>query len=125
MSTNLLEGPPSLGKSSWNPKLACAIALVLVFSAGGVVGAVAMDFVVHGQRPPVFDSPAGKALYFERLQKELNLTPDQSEQMESILNDFWHYYRSVLNASKARVEQVLNEQQRQKFEHLLQETPKR
>jgi hypothetical protein len=41
--------------------------------------------------------------------------------MESILNDFWQYYRSVLSESKSRVEQVLNEEQRRKFERLLQE----
>jgi hypothetical protein len=125
MSTNLLEDSPALGKSRWNPKVACTVALVLVFSAGGALGALTMDFVVHGQHRPAFETPGGKALYFERLQKELDLTPAQSEQMESILNDFWHYYRSVLNESKVRVEQVLNEQQRQKFERLLQENPKR
>ena len=70
---------------------------------------------------PAFDTPAGKALYFERLQKELQLSPAQAEQMQSILNDFWDYYRTVLSDSKTRVEQVLNEQQRKKFEHLLQE----
>jgi hypothetical protein len=42
--------------------------------------------------------------------------------MESILNDLWHDYRSVLNDSKFRVEQVLNERQRQKFERILQDS---
>ncbi len=125
MSTNLLEESPALGTSRWNPKVACAVALVLVFLSGGVLGALVMDLRVHGQHPPVFDSPGGKALYFDRLQKELGLTPAQSEQIESILNDLWHDYRSVLNDSKVRVEQVLNEEQRQKFDRLLQEPQKR
>ena len=124
MSTNLLESP-ALGRSWWNPKVACGLALLLVFLSGGVLGALSIDLVVHRQHPPLFDTPGGRALYFERLQKELNLTPAQSEQMESILNDFWHYYRSVLNDSKVRVEQVLTEEQRQKFERLLQEPQKR
>src|SRR5271157_4421946 len=124
MSTNLLESP-ALGKSRWNPKVACAVSLVLVFLSGGVLGALTMDLRVHRLHPPVFDTPGGRGLYFERLQKELNLTPAQSDQIESILNDFWHYYRSVLNDSKVRVEQVLNEEQRQKFERLLQEPQKR
>ena len=38
-----------------------------------------------------------------------------------MLNDFWQYYRTVLSESKTRVEQLLNDEQRQKFEHLLQE----
>ena len=50
-----------------------------------------------------------------------NLTPAQQVQMESILNDCWLYYRTVLSDSKSRVEQILNAEQRKKFEHLLQE----
>jgi hypothetical protein len=41
--------------------------------------------------------------------------------MESILNDFWQYYRTVLSESKIKVEQILNEEQRRKFERILQE----
>ena len=70
---------------------------------------------------PDFDTPAGKIRFFERMQKELNLTPAQSDQMQSILNDFWQYYRSVLSDSKSRVEQILNDDQRRKFEHMLQD----
>jgi len=124
MSTELLDSP-ALGKSRWNPKVACAVSLVLVFLSGGVLGAVIMDLGVHKQRPPVFDTAGGRALYFERLQRDLSLTPAQSEQIESVLNDLWHDYRSVWNDSKVRVEQVLNEDQKQKFERMLQEPQKR
>jgi len=60
----------------------------------------------------------------ERLQKELDLTPAQSEQIQSVLNDFWQYYRTVLSDSKQRVEQLLNPDQRKKFERLLQQQSK-
>jgi hypothetical protein len=85
-----------------------------------------MDLRVHNRmRPPVLETAAGRALYFERLQKELNLTPVQSEQIQSVLNDFWMYYRTVLSDSKQRVEQLLDEQQRKKFElYLQQQLPK-
>ena len=119
-SANLLERSP-IGKT-WNPRLACLVTLSLVFLCGAVVGALAMDFGVHSRtRPPAFDTPQGKAAYFERLQQELDLTPAQSEQIKSILNDFWQYYRSVLSESKYRVEQLLNEEQRIKFEKILQQ----
>jgi hypothetical protein len=39
--------------------------------------------------------------------------------MESILNDFWQYYRTVLSDSRTKVEQILNEEQRRKFERIL------
>jgi len=120
MSTNLLERA-SLGGYA-DPKILCAVTLTLVFLCGAAAGALAMNLGVHTHlHQPAFDTPTGKALYFERLQKDLDLTPAQSEQMQSILNDFWDYYRTVLSDSKVRVEQVLNEQQRKKFEHLLQE----
>ncbi|HTX36411.1 MAG TPA: hypothetical protein VME43_15385 [Bryobacteraceae bacterium] len=108
--------------SSWSPKLAVGITLTLVFLCGVAAGAVAMNLGVHNLlHQPAFDTPAGKALYFEHLQKELDLTPAQSEQIQSVLNDFWLYYRTVLSDSKARVEQLLNEEQRKKFERMLQE----
>ncbi|HXS96153.1 MAG TPA: hypothetical protein VN736_16225 [Candidatus Limnocylindrales bacterium] len=121
MNTNLLE-KPAAGRA-WDPRTACALALVLVFLCGCAVGALVMDLGVHKARPRVvaFDSPAGKRAYFERLQKELNLTPAQSDQMESILNDFWQYYVSVLSESKTKVEQILTPDQRTKFEKILQE----
>lgn len=112
---------PALGGKSWNPKMACALALGLVFLVGAATGALLMDFKVHRNRIPAFETPAGKALYFERVQRELNLTPAQSEQMQSVLNDFWQYYRTVLTDGKQRVESILTEEQRQKFEKMLQQ----
>jgi hypothetical protein len=102
--------------------VACAVVLGLVFLCGAATGALVMDFGVHGRsHTPAFDTPAGKAAYFEKMQKELDLTPAQSEQIQSVLNDFWQYYRTVLSDSKQRVEQLLNDQQRKKFEELLQQ----
>jgi len=109
-------------KRSWDPRVVCAVTLALVFLTGAAAGAIVMDLRVHDRfRPPVFDAPAGKAAYFERMRKELDLTPAQSDQMESILTDFWQYYRTVMTDSKHRVEQLLNEEQRQKFNRLLQQ----
>jgi len=119
-STSVTEGPAVAGRS-WDPRVACAVALALVFLCGAAAGALVMDFGVHRTRIPSFETPAGKALYFERMQRELNLTPAQSEQMQSVLNDFWQYYRTVLSDGKQRVEALLNPEQRQKFEKMLQQ----
>jgi uncharacterized membrane protein len=120
MSTNLLE-KATLGREV-DPKVVCAVTLVLVFLVGAAAGALAMNMGLHARMHQLaFDTNAGKALYFERLQKELQLTPAQAEQERSILNDFWDYYRTVLTDGKVRVEQVLNDDQRKKFEHMLQE----
>jgi Spy/CpxP family protein refolding chaperone len=106
----------------WNPRAVAAITLSLVFLCGAAAGALVMDLRIHDRlRPPVLDTATGKALYFERLQKELDLTPAQSEQIQSILNDFWQYYRSVMSDSKQRVEQILTDEQRKKFARFLQQ----
>ena len=121
MSPNLLERA-SLSRA-WDPRLVCAITLTLVFLCGAAAGAVLMSFGgLHARlHQPGFDTAAGKALYFARIRKELDLTPAQTEQMQSILNDLWQYYRVMISDSRVRVEQVLNEEQRKKFEKILQE----
>ncbi len=119
-SANLAE--KSLTGRYRNQRFVCGVVLTLIFLSGAVVGALAMDFGVHNRpRPPAFETAQGKALYFERLKKDLDLTPAQAEQVESVLNDLWQYYRSVLSDSKQRVEQILNDQQRVKFEKWLQQ----
>jgi Spy/CpxP family protein refolding chaperone len=107
---------------AWNPRLVAGISLALVFLCGALAGALVMDFGVHNRlRPPSFETAQGQALYYDRLQKELDLTPAQSDQVKSILNDFWQYYRTVLSEGRGRIEQVLTPEQRQKFARLLQE----
>jgi Spy/CpxP family protein refolding chaperone len=120
MSSSVLEraSPARL----WDPRLACAVALALVFLCGAAVGALVMDLGVHRRNvTPAFDTPQGKAAFFDRMNRELKLTPAQSEQMQSILTDFWDYYRTVLSDGKSRIEQILTPEQRQKFEAILQE----
>jgi len=120
MSTSLLE-KASFARS-WDPKVACMVTLTLVFLCGAAAGALVMNFGVHNRlHQPSFDTAVGKEVYFSRMKRELDLTPAQQEQMESILNDFWTYYRTVLSESKTKVEQILNEEQRRKFERILQE----
>ncbi len=120
MSANLVER--AAGSSAWNPRVAGFTVLALMFLCGVAAGALAMNLGLHEHlHQPAFDTRAGRTLYFERLRKELDLTPAQAEQLQSILNDFWQYYRTVLSDSKTRIDQVLNPEQRRKFDHMLQE----
>jgi Spy/CpxP family protein refolding chaperone len=123
-SASVLERPAT--SRSWNPKLAFAVVLALVFLSGAASGALLMDFRVHNRyRPPTFEEAAGKALNFEHMQRELNLTEAQSDQIRSVLSDFWQYYHTVLSDSKQRVEQLLTADQRARFEKMLQEGGRR
>lgn len=124
MSPNILE--KTAFSRFWDPRLVCAVTLALVFLCGAAAGAVVMNMGGHARlHQPKFDTEPGKALYFERMQRDLNLTPAQLEQMRSTLNDFWQYYRNVLSDGKSRVEQILNDEQRRKFERMLQENTPR
>src|ERR1039458_1163050 len=107
-SPGILERP-TFGRA-WNPRLVAGISIALVFLCGALAGALIMDFGVHNRlRPPSFETAQGQTLYFDRLQRELDLTPAQSDQVKSILNDFWQYYRTVLSEGRGRIEQVLTQ----------------
>ena len=117
MSLNPVLDKAPLSRWVWNPRVACALTLTLVFLCGAVVGALAHNSLHRGGRI----SEAGKTIYLERLRKDLDLTPAQVEQMGSILEDFAVYYHNVLSDGRSRIEQILNDDQRVKFERLLQE----
>jgi Spy/CpxP family protein refolding chaperone len=123
MNANVLDMAPV--RSLWNARVTCGVTLALVFLCGAVIGALVMDFGVHGRgQVAAFDTPQGKAAYFQRMQKELDLTPAQAEQIGLILNDFWQYYRTVLSDAKQRIEVLLTPEQKVRFERLLQDQKK-
>ncbi|HEY7388252.1 MAG TPA: hypothetical protein VH640_07070 [Bryobacteraceae bacterium] len=120
MSTELLER--SRLRQGWDARLAVGAVLLLVFMCGVAAGALATDSRAHSRMHQVtFDAPGGRALNFDHLQKELNLSAPQAEQVSSILADMWQYYRTVLTDTKSRVEQVLTREQRDKFEQILRD----
>ncbi len=123
MNLNTLEVP---ARSVWSPKVAGLVTLVLVFLCGAAIGAVVMDLGVHNRhRHAALDSLNTNSASFERVEKELDLTPAQAEQVQSILADSWQYYVTVLNDRKLRIEQILTPEQRLKFERLLEQANKK
>lgn len=99
------------------------LTILLVFLTGAIAGAVAMNLGAHRyiHRSVPFWTEGGKDIWLQRWKKELNLTPEQSQEMVVILDDFGTYYRNVLSDGKARILRILNEDQRRKFDKLLQE----
>ena len=108
-----------------NPKVSIAFTLVLVFLVGAVVGALAMNLGVHKglHRVPFWTDP-GKQISLQRLQKELDLTPEQTEQLKTALDDFSRYYQDVLAIGKTSIYRILNDRQQQKFDRLMNEAQK-
>jgi Spy/CpxP family protein refolding chaperone len=105
------------------PKTVCIATMLLVFLAGSMVGAVVMSVShkrLHASSAPLWTSDA-KTVYLEKVKKDLDLTPEQTEQMETILDDFVQYYHTVLSDGKARIFQILQPEQRRKFERMIEQ----
>ena len=102
---------------------ACIGTLTLVFLTGVISGAVAMNLGAHKwiHRSAPFYTEGGKEVWLQRWKKDLNLTPEQSQEMTAIVDDFGLYYQNVLREGKARILRVLNEDQKRKFDKLLEE----
>ena len=115
---------------SWrNPKVLQV--LVLVFVAGALSGAVTYRLGRIFLRPIVVDTAPAPPLTMGgkdtlgMLKRELNLTPAQAGQVAAIIDDYRHYYGNIQDqfddlraTGKRRVLQVLDAEQRSKFEKL-------
>ena len=124
MSHNLLAKPTQI--QFWeSPKFAGAGVLLLVFLCGAVAGAAAMNLGAHTMlHPHPFWDNSAKTEYLKSVSRQLDLTPDQAAQMSSILDDFAKYYQTVLSDGRARIFNILNDEQKRKFEQMLKERPR-
>jgi Spy/CpxP family protein refolding chaperone len=115
-----------------NPKVIST--LVVVFLAGAAVGALGMQLGLHEKlhrTAAAASKPvplAAKDAVLQRFKTELNLTPAQTQQISSILDDYRHYYQSLQDQlddvramGKTRIVQILDDQQRQKFDKMMSE----
>lgn len=116
-----------------NPKVIGT--LLLVFLAGGAVGALTMQMGLHERLhrtvsaasvpAPVHKASTNDALV-QRFKTELNLSGDQTDKIAMVLEDYRQYYQSlqdqlddVRSTGKNRILQILDEQQRAKFEKIV------
>ena len=121
-----MSSPPH---ASWqNPRVLTT--LLLVFLCGSLAGALVMRYGVHTamhKAPPAW-TEGGREISLQRFEKELDLTPDQSREMERILDDFMMYYHTlqsqmdeVRGTGKERILRILNDDQKKRFEGMLQD----
>ena len=116
-----------------NPKVIGT--LLLVFLAGGAVGALTMQMGLHERLHRTVSAasvpaPAHKAssndALVQRFKTELNLSGDQTDKIAMVLDDYRQYYQSledqlddVRSTGKNRIMQILDPQQRAKFEKIV------
>ncbi len=93
-----------------------------------MAGALAFRYGFHNSPAPQapYWSEAGKEISLQRLQRELDLTEQQSEEIALILDDFVKYMHSlqvqmdeVRADGKRRILNVLDERQKKKFHEML------
>jgi hypothetical protein len=113
-----------------NPRILTT--LVLVFLTGAMAGAIGMRAGLHEQlhRGAVYWRGDKAEFSYDRLKTELHLTPDQSERLKTILDDFVKYHEDletqiedVRATGRNRIVQMLTPEQRKRFEQLSNQIP--
>jgi Spy/CpxP family protein refolding chaperone len=112
-----------------NPRILTT--LILVFLTGAMAGAIGMQFGLHQK---LHDNARywsdKKEFSYDQLKRDLNLTPDQSERMKTVLDDFVKYHddletqiEDVRATGRNRILQILTPEQRKRFEDLSGQLP--
>jgi Spy/CpxP family protein refolding chaperone len=118
--------------SACNAKVAGTLAVV--FLAGAAVGALTMQMGLHERLHrtvsaatlPVIPKAPNNDAMIQRFKTQLNLSADQTDKIAMVLADYREYYQSledqlddVRSTGKSRIMQILDEQQRAKFEKIM------
>jgi hypothetical protein len=112
-------------RAPWqNPRILST--LFLVFLAGGASGALWMQLGLHERlHRAVAAAPRepSREAVLQQFRTELDLSSDQSEKIALVLEDYQQYYQSLRDqlddlrsTGKTRILQILNPDQRDKFE---------
>jgi hypothetical protein len=117
------------GDSPWrNPRVVFIV--VLIFLTGSAAGALGMRYSLRSQiqKPAPSWKEGGKEISLKQFKKELNLSPDQAVEIETILDDFMMYYQTlqaqmdeVRASGKDRILRILKPEQQEKFTRMLSE----
>lgn len=119
-------------RPSWQDPRILAL-LLLIFLCGALAGALTMRAGLHEKLhrgSPYWRDEKSQVFSYETLKKELDLTSEQSDRLKTILDDFVKYHEDLeaqiedtRATGKNRIIQILNPQQRQKFEKLCNQLP--
>ena len=119
-------------RPSWhNPRV--LILLLTIFLCGAAAGALTVRLA---SPTPVVSggswSAGGREWTLQMMRAELNLTPDQAAQIETILDEFVLYYQNLQgqmddfrSEGKARILRILTPEQRARFEKMMTKTSAR
>jgi hypothetical protein len=114
-------------RAPWrNPRILST--LICVFVSGALFGALAMKYYPERQRGGPYWREGGREVSLQKFRAELDLTPEQAKEMETVLDDFVMYYQTlqaqmddVRATGKQRILRILRNDQKQKFEKMIGE----
>lgn len=108
---------------TWHTPRVLAV-LLLVFLCGAAAGALAVR--MFSPRVPAAWSAGGREWTLELMKKELQLTPEQAAEIETVLDEFVLYYQNLQGQmddfraeGKKRILRVLTPEQRARFEKMV------
>jgi hypothetical protein len=116
-----------------NPRIALTLFLVFLagFSAGVAVFALGAHRWMHEAEAAPQWRESGRQDLLNRFKAELNLTQEQTRQLESVLDDYFTYYHTlqaqlddVRASGRDRILRLLNNDQKRRFEQLMDEVQK-
>ena len=121
-----MSNKPSIG----NPRIAST--LLLVFLAGAATGMLGMRYGLHARMHPVAAASSAREssrdAVLQDFRTKLDLSPEQTDQIAVVLQDFSHYYESLQDqlddlrsTGHSRIVQILQPGQREKFEKMMTE----
>lgn len=116
-----------MSRAPWaNPRI--LYTLLAVFLSGAAAGALAMRLSTPPERHKggPWWREGGREISLQRFKNELELTPDQTVEMERVLDDFMMFYQTlqaqmedVRATGKQRILRILKDDQKQRFEKLI------
>ena len=103
--------------------------LLFIFLAGASAGALSMRLFHEKLHPSAAATrEPGRDAVLQHFKVELNLSSAQTDKIGRVLEDYRQYYQSLQDqlddlraTGKSRIVQILNEQQRAKFEKMMAE----
>ncbi len=118
-----MSNKPSIG----NPRIAST--LLLVFLAGAAAGMLGMQYGLHDRLHRIVSAAAprdtSREAVLENFKTQLDLSPEQADQIAVVLQDYSHYYESLQDqlddlrsTGLSRIVRILQPGQREKFEKM-------